>query len=168
MSGIIGGTAQGLENHNYVWDTSSLAWVSETQPLIKTDSLTVSGTMDLTKIGGVAVGATNGLYVQPATSSLFPVSTKTALTPSAPTAVSVGVTSGTVLAANASRKGLYLVNTSANYISLGFGAAAVLYSGITLNPSGGSFWMSEYDFTTLIVYGISSGDSSNLSIQEYS
>jgi hypothetical protein len=163
----IGGTAQGLGNHNYVWDTSTLAWVVETQPVIKTDSLTVSGTMDLTKIGGTAVGATNGLYVQPATSSLFPVSTKTALTPSAPTAVSVGVTSGTVLAANANRKGLCLINTSLNYISLGFGSAAVLYSGITLNPWGGSYWMSEYDFTTGIVYGIASGASSNLGVQEY-
>jgi hypothetical protein len=163
----ISGTAQGLENRNYVWDTSTLAWVVETQPVIKTDSLTVSGTMDLTKIGGVAVGATNGLYVQPATSALFPVSTKTALTPSAPTAVSVGVTSGTVLAANANRKGLYLVNTSANYISLGFGNAAVLYSGITLNPYGGSYWMDEYSFNVGIVYGIASGATSNLACQEY-
>jgi hypothetical protein len=91
---------------------------------------------------------------------------KTALTPGSPTAASVGVTSGSALAANASRKGLVLVNTSANYISLGFGAAAVLYSGITLNPSGGTFVMDEFTFCTSQIYAVASGATSNLGIQE--
>lgn len=96
-----------------------------------------------------------------------PVSTKTALTPSAPTAASVGIASGAAVAINANRKGLILINTSANYISLGFGAnAAVLYSGITLNPNGGTFVMDEFTFTTQAVNAIASGATSNLAIQE--
>jgi hypothetical protein len=44
-----------------------------TQPLIKTDTLTVTGTMDLTKYGGSVVGAGNALHVRPGTSAVFPV-----------------------------------------------------------------------------------------------
>jgi hypothetical protein len=92
--------------------------------------------------------------------------TKTALTPSAPAAATVGITSAQAVAANANRKGLVLVNTSANYISLGFGAAAVLYSGITLNPYGGTFVMDEYTYNTGAVYAIASAATSNLGVQE--
>jgi hypothetical protein len=92
---------------------------------------------------------------------------KDALTASAPAAVSVGLTSAEAVVANANRKGILLVNTSANYISIAFGAAAVLYSGITLNPSGGSFWMDEFSFTTAQVRAIASGAASNLSCQEF-
>ena len=93
--------------------------------------------------------------------------TKTALTPAAPTATSVGITSASAVAANASRKGLVLTNTSGGTISLGFGSAAVLNSGITLS-SGGSFEMDEYTFYAGAVYAIASGAASNLAIQEYS
>jgi len=89
------------------------------------------------------------------------------LSANAPAAVSVGVASGQVLAANTNRKGCLLVNTSVNYISLSFGAAAVLYSGITINPSGGSFWMDGYSFTTAEIRAIASGATSNLSVQEF-
>jgi len=91
---------------------------------------------------------------------------KVPLTFSAPTAVSVGIVSAQAVAANANRKGLLLVNTSTNYISIGLGSAAVLYSGITLNPSGGTFWMDEYSFTTSAVNAIASGAASNLAVQE--
>lgn len=93
--------------------------------------------------------------------------TKTALTPSAPTAATVGVASGTIVASNSSRKGLAIVNTSANTVSLGLGAAAVLNSGITLNASGGSFLMTEYSFSTGAVNAIASAGSSNVAIQEW-
>lgn len=180
-----------------VWDTTSLSYVAQTQTSIVTGSLTVAGEMDLTKIGGAVVGATNALHVQPGTAATFPVSgtfwpgtqpvsgtvtagidqttvgttdsvtvKKTSLTGSAPAAVSVGIASAEAVAANANRKGLLLVNTSANYISLAFGAAAVLYSGITLNPSGGAFWMDEYSFTTAQVRAIASGAASNMAVQE--
>lgn len=90
------------------------------------------------------------------------------VTPASPSAASVGVASGSVLAANSNRKGLVLVNTSLNRISLGLGAAAVLDSGITLNPVGGTWVMDEYTFTTVEIFAIASGGGSNLAIQEFS
>ena len=140
---MIGGTAQGLQVRNYIYDTGTLAWIAEQQPLVKTDTLTVT-------IG------TPSVHVL-----------KDALTASSPTATTVAASSGVAVAANANRTGLLLVNTSANYISLGFGAAAVLYSGITLNPSGGCFWMDSYSFSTAAVYAIASAGSSNMAVQEY-
>jgi len=94
------------------------------------------------------------------------VITKIPLTASAPTATSVGIVSAQAVAANAARKGLLLVNTSVNYISIGIGSAAVLYSGITLNPLGGTFWMDEYSFSTAVINAIASGAASNLAVQE--
>lgn len=93
---------------------------------------------------------------------------KSALIASAPAAASVGVVSAQAVAVNANRKGCLLVNTSLNYISIAFGAnAAVLYSGITLNPSGGSFWMDAYSFSTEAINAIASGAASNLAVQEF-
>lgn len=99
------------------------------------------------------------------TNSIGIVSTKTALTPSAPTAATVGTSSAEVVASNVDRKGLVLTNTSNNYISLGFGTSAILYSGITLSPWG-VFVMDEYLFTTAQVTAIASAAASNLAIQE--
>lgn len=94
------------------------------------------------------------------------VTSKQDLTPASPTAASVGVASAQVVAANASRKGLTLINTSNNRISLGFGVAAVLDSGVTLYPQG-SFEMDEYSFDLGAVNAIASAAASNLAIQEY-
>lgn len=91
---------------------------------------------------------------------------KTALTGSSPTSATIGATSTAAVAANSSRKGLVLINTSENIISLAFGSAAVLNSGITLYPRG-SFQMDEYTFSTQAVNAIASVASSNLAIQEY-
>lgn len=91
---------------------------------------------------------------------------KTDLTPSSPTAATVGVTSAQAVASNSNRKGLILVNTSVNTISLGFGAAAVLNSGVTLFP-GDSFSMDDYSFDTGAVNAIASAAASNLAIQEF-
>lgn len=91
----------------------------------------------------------------------------TYLTPAAPTATSVAANSGVAVATNLTRKGLILVNTSPNYISLGFGAAAVLYSGVTLNPYGGTFVMDQFTYCNVAVYAIASVASSNLGIQEF-
>lgn len=91
-----------------------------------------------------------------------------ALTPSAPTAASVGTSSAQAVAANASRKSVTLINTSGNDISFGFGAnAAVLNSGITLKANGGVFVMDENTFTVLAINAIAGGAASNLAIQEY-
>lgn len=95
------------------------------------------------------------------------VVSKEDLAPAAPTFATVGVASAQAVAANGSRKGLLLVNTSNNRVSLGFGAAAVLDSGITLYPMG-VFFMEEHDFDTGAVNAIASAAGSNLAIQEYS
>ncbi len=96
------------------------------------------------------------------------VSTKTALTPSAPTTSTVGVTSALAVASNANRKGLAIVNLSANTISIGFGSnPAVLNSGITLTQLGSVYEMSEYDYNTLAVNCIASLAGSVISIQEF-
>lgn len=81
-------------------------------------------------------------------------------------AATVGVASAQILASNTNRKGLILVNTSNNVISLGFGSAAVLNSGVTL-AAGGIFSMDEYSFSTAAVNAIASMATSNLAIQEY-
>lgn len=95
-----------------------------------------------------------------------PISTKTDLTPSSPAVTSVGVASASAVAANANRKGLVLTNVSTARISLGFGGAAVLDSGITLYP-GGTFEMDEYMFDLGAVNAIASAAASNLGVQEF-
>lgn len=90
------------------------------------------------------------------------------LSPAAPTAVAVGVASTAVLAANAARKGLILVNTSAAAISLNVvGGTAVLNSGITLYP-GGTWVMDSFSYTVAAINGIASVAASNIAIQEFS
>lgn len=94
------------------------------------------------------------------------VNTKRDLTPSAPTVAAVGIASAQAVAAAATRKGLILRNLSNARISLGFGSAAVLDSGVTLYPRD-SFEMNEYDFDLAAVNAIASAAASSLAIQEY-
>jgi len=101
-------------------------------------------------------------------SSVQPVSTKTALTASAPTNATVTASSTLIVASNASRKGLAIINITGNPVSLGFGSnPAVLNSGITLTTIGSVWETSEYDFVTSAVNAISSVASNVVSIQEY-
>lgn len=95
------------------------------------------------------------------------VSTKTALTAAIPSVVTIGIASASAVASNSNRKGLILVNVSANTIYLGLGSSAVLGSGITIYPQG-SFEMDEYSFTTGTINAIASAASSNLTVQEFS
>jgi hypothetical protein len=95
-----------------------------------------------------------------------PVSTKTALTGSAPANASVGVASAQAVASNASRKGLAMVNTSSARISFGVGNTAVLDKGITLLP-GGVWEMDEYTYSTAAINAIASAAASNLAVQEF-
>lgn len=115
----------------------------------------------ITALNTVSAGTKNALLVAP-------ISTSESLTPATATAASVGVASGVAVAANTSRRGLILVNTSANRISLAFGAAAVLDSGITLMANGGTYTMDGNSFTTAEIRAIASGAASNLAIQEFS
>jgi hypothetical protein len=89
--------------------------------------------------------------------------------PGSPTAASVAATSGVILGSNLSRTGLVLGNTSSATISIGFGSnPAVLNSGITLNPNGGTFVMDAFTFTTQAVNAIAGAAGSNMAIQEFS
>ncbi|MCL6500695.1 MAG: hypothetical protein K6T16_01525 [Candidatus Pacearchaeota archaeon] len=86
----------------------------------------------------------------------------------APTFATVGTSSTQVVPSNPNRKGLVLINTSANQISIAFGAnPAVLNSGITLNANGGTYVMDSFTFTTASVNAIASAADSNLAIQEF-
>lgn len=100
-------------------------------------------------------------------SSQLPVTDRSDLNAAAPGTSTVGVASGLIVAANAARKGLVIVNVSINKVCLGFGSAAVLNSGITLYP-GGTYVMDEYMFDLGAVNAIASAASSVISIQEYS
>ena len=115
----------------------------------------VSGTVAVSSIPHDALTATDVVSVA-----------KTALTTSAPAQVSVGITSAELVAANASRKGLILVNNTLNTVSIAFGAAAVLNSGITMTP-GGVYCMSEYDFSTAQIRAIASLAATIVSVQEF-
>ena len=95
------------------------------------------------------------------------VTSRSLLTPAAPTSATVDATSGAAVASNAARRGLVLTNTSTNLISLGLGATAVLGSGITLNASGGVWVMDEFTFTTAAINAIAGAEASNLAIQEF-
>ncbi len=92
--------------------------------------------------------------------------TPSALSANAPTNASVGTSSAQVLASNASRKGALLINLSANTISFGLGATAVLNQGITLVPYG-AWSMDQASLTTGAINAIASVGSSTLAIQEF-
>jgi hypothetical protein len=88
------------------------------------------------------------------------VSTKTPLTASVPTFATVGTSSAQVVASNASRKGLIIVNLSSNTISFGIGSnPEVLNSVITLTGLGSVWNMSEYDYNVSAINAIASNGS---------
>ena len=91
---------------------------------------------------------------------------KTPVGANAPATASVGVTSAQILAAQASRKGLIIMNISTSVVSLGIGATAVLGSGITLLP-GGTWNMDEYSFVVGAINAIASVAGSSIAIQEF-
>jgi hypothetical protein len=82
------------------------------------------------------------------------------------TNVSIGTSSSTVLASNTLRRGVNICNISFGTVSLGFGAAAVAYTGVTLGP-GGTFWMDATDFTTASITAISTQTNTTIAVQEF-
>lgn len=91
----------------------------------------------------------------------------TPLTALAPASSSVGTTSVLVLAANASRRGLVLMNISKKKISFGLdGATAVLDSGITL-LGGGAWTMDRGSFTVGAIEAVGENSGLDLAIQEF-
>lgn len=119
-----------------------------------------------TQVGG-RDGSGNLQTIATDTSGNQFISSRIPLTASAPTFATIGVTSGTVIAANTNRKGLVIQNTSSlASISLNLvGGSAVLNSGITLYPHD-IFYMDEFTFTTSQIDAISSLASTNVSVQE--
>lgn len=109
---------------------------------------------NLVSINGVAQTGLNltGLY-QP-------------ITMDAPGAGSAGVASNVLLAAASTRRFLYIRNTHASQrVSLSFGAAAVLDSGVTLNPNEWASWSAPTGHVTQEVRAIASGAATTVAIQ---
>lgn len=79
------------------------------------------------------------------------------------TKVSVGVTSTSVLASNASRKSAILSNDSDSAIYVSLSSTAVVNEGIRLNAYGGSVTIESY---TGAITAISSGAAKNLCVVE--
>jgi hypothetical protein len=129
-------------------------------------TITGSGTVQTEIRPSVASTTQLVQVIQPTGTNLHAVIDSVSLTGSAPAAVSVGTSSGSVLASNVNRKGAIFTNTSANTISFGLsGSTAVLNSGITLVPYG--VWvMDQFTFTTGAITAIASVAASNLAVQE--
>ena len=86
---------------------------------------------------------------------------------SAPTAGSVGVASGALVAANTNRVGLVIVNTSAGTIYLGINNAAVVGRGISLNANGGTWVMDDYTFSNEAINAIAHTANTQVAVQEF-
>lgn len=85
------------------------------------------------------------------------------------TVATIGAASGTVLAANASRKSALFINDSDAVIYLSIdGTNAELNDGVRLNANGGSYEMSAAlgNLTTGIIKGISSAADKKLLVTE--
>lgn len=92
-----------------------------------------------------------------------------AQTYAAPTFATVGVATGVVLAANASRRMAIIVNDAADDVYLGIGAAAVVGSGIRLNANGGSVQIGGWGgliLSTQVINGISNTAGQNVTVHE--
>lgn len=90
------------------------------------------------------------------------------LTFSAPVTADAGVASAQLVAINANRRYLSIVNNSDTVIFLGIGAAAVLNSGIRINANGGVVeFIRNQNLTLQAVNGIHGGaGNKNTTIQE--
>jgi len=94
------------------------------------------------------------------------VSTTVTTSPLTPSNSVVTTASSQILASNANRKGLVIINTGSYTVSLGFSNAAVANSGVVLYPSG-TFNMDAYSFTTSNVTAIATTENSYVGIQEW-
>lgn len=82
----------------------------------------------------------------------------------APTFATIGAASGVVVAANTTRVGVYITNDHATQVLyLGFGAAAVVGSGIRVNAAGGQVYIPNF---TGAINGIATGAATNVCVQE--
>lgn len=93
------------------------------------------------------------------------INESTALTHST---VTVGVTTGAVLAANTNRKYAILINDSDTAIYINIGAAAVLNTGIRIEANGGSYELSARNgnLSSAAINAISAAGSKILLVTE--
>lgn len=84
------------------------------------------------------------------------------------TGVTVQTTNTLLLAANANRQGLIVVNSGSNavYLAMGSNATATVGTGIYLGPSGGSFQFDANYKWQGAIYAIASGGTSVVTISE--
>jgi hypothetical protein len=97
--------------------------------------------------------------------TVLPVQPQQTTAPLPPVSASVTNVDSTVLAANASRKGLVVFNVGPSQAFFGMGTAAILNGGITLLPNG-TWVMDPSTFFTGAIHAISSF-SATLAIQEF-
>lgn len=128
---------------NHVWDTVALDWVKMTQP---------SGG------GGGGGSVTQG-------TTPWVVKSVAVTTPLTPASANVTSTDSTVLAANASRTGLQVMNLGTTDVFIGLGTTALMNSGIMLSPNG-TWVMDQFTYYNGAIHAIC-GSSSTLSIQEW-
>jgi len=105
------------------------------------------------QIGNADVSKTNPVFV----------SAEKASSASTSTGVTVGLASTTIIASNASRKAVIIVNDSDETIYLKYGSGATSNSGIRLNASGGT--VSEEMYTGIIT-GICASGSKIVTVTE--
>lgn len=171
-STLVDATGVQSENVNktatYVWDTVGLAWVKATSTGGGGGggAVTIVDGGDVTE-GSIADAAVYGDVAGTESAKLRGISAMvrglgTAL---APATASVTTSDSVVLATNAARKKMVIVNIGNVNVYFGDGFSAALNSGIVLTPNG-TWVMDRYTFTTNAIHAICSG-SATLAIQEY-
>lgn len=104
-------------------------------------------------VASAAVAATNPVSVASGKATASTTST----------GVTVGTSSTTIIASNANRKSVIIVNDGDETIYLKYGSAATTASGIRLNASGGSL---REDLYTGIITGICASGGKNVTVTE--
>lgn len=157
----------GKLNINNISGTVSLPTGAATSALQTTGNTSVASIDTKTPTLGQKTMANSSPVVLASDQTSISTTSKVPLTPSAPATATIGITSGTILAANAARKGLIITNTSTlGVLSLNIvGGSAVALSGIVLYPHD-SWYMDEYSFTTSQIDGIASLAGTTVGIQE--
>jgi hypothetical protein len=151
---------------NRVWDVGTLTWVSQVQSSGGGGAITVANGADVTE------GATTDAAVYGDTAGTISAKLRgiDALmqgigTAIAPASASVISTDSVVIAANALRKKMVVINVGAVNVFFGDGFSSAMNSGIMLTPNG-TWVMDRYTFTTNDIHAICASNST-LSIQEY-
>ena len=137
---------------------STLAAVTSITNTVTIKADTPANQVNALKVDGSAV-------TQPVSGSVNV--NRVAIIGSAPATANTTTTSAIVVPANASRKGLTIINLTSTRVYLSFeGNTAVVNSGIML-ANGGSFSMDNFSFTLGAVRAIVASGTSILSIQEF-